>query len=474
MSAPLRFVVSAAGTGAGKTLVASALAATFARRGLRVRPYKIGPDYIDAYLATLVCGRPAHNVDAWLDGDDALRAHVEATSADADVLLFEGMMGLYDGDDAGTTSTAHVTRLLGARTIVVLDGWSASQTLAAVALGLRAYDPELAFAGAILNRVGGPAHERAVRDACARVGMPVLATIGYDASLVVPERRLGLDRAAGAARVAAVRVLAERLEGTLDFAALGLGDAAFDAEPEGGAERRRTTRPLVAASASPASRPVVALAEDDAFWFTYPETRTALEAAGARVVPFSPLAGTTLPPETRALWLGGGYPESYAAALAANVAMRGAVRAAVVAGMPTYAECGGYLYLLDRLATDDGDFPMAGAIRGSASSRDAALTIGYREASTGRETPLDAAGTHLRAYAYHYARPDVVAAPDVVAGSAEAGAAYRTASGDDGVAWPSGCASFLHRHFLTGDPAIARFVARAAAFDSTFAPTSAR
>jgi cobyrinic acid a,c-diamide synthase len=167
MSAPAQLVVSAAGTGAGKTLIALALCQAFRNEGFRVIAYKAGPDYIDARLYASVLGAPAHNVDLWLDGEEGVRRHVALTAGDADIVIVEGMMGLFDGDDAGATSTAGIANVLDAPVVTVLDTWSASQSAAAVALGLRAYDPRLRHLGVILNRVGGPSHAAAVRAACA-------------------------------------------------------------------------------------------------------------------------------------------------------------------------------------------------------------------------------------------------------------------------------------------------------------------
>lgn len=429
-------VVSAAGTGAGKTLAARALCAALRAAGRRVQPYKIGPDYIDGRLTARSAGRPAYNVDLWLDGPERTRRHVDATRGDADACVFEGMMGLYDGDDEGRTSTAHVALLLDAPVLLVLDGWTASQTLAAVAAGLRAYEPRLRIAGAILNRAGGAAHVRAVADALRTIGMPLLATIPYDAQAASLERHLGLDPHDDGARAAAVERIGALLATQLDLDALVSPRAAI-APP--------------AAASPPRTR--VAVAEDDAFWFTYPETLLALRAAGAEPVPFSPLHDAALPERIGGVWLGGGYPELHARALAENVSMREAIRDAVLRGVPTYAECGGMMYLAQRLATADGTYPMCGAIAGETSMAQPRLTIGYRRASALNDGPLDASGASVRGYEYHYAQ-SALGGP----------AAYRHDDGStEGIATPSLTASFLHRHFVAGDAAIARFVARCVA-----------
>ncbi len=464
------FVVTAAASGQGKTLVSLALCAALRSRGLRVAPYKIGPDYIDASFYARVAGRAAYNVDLWLDGEAGIRTHVAATRGESDVAILEGMMGFYDGANDGTGSTADVARVLDARAIVVLDCWASSQTVAAVALGLAAYDPRIAIAGVILNRVAGEEHERAIRDACVRANVTVLATVRYDVAYEAADRRLGLDPAAIERRVAAVDALAAEFAKNEALVALFSGAstiAASDATPatthanaNGGANGYANTIPNANADAAyaretpRATRPRIAYAHDDAFWFTYPETLDALRAAGAEPVAFSPLRDRALPDGTRGMWIGGGYPETYAADLEANTPMRVAVARACASGMPVYAECGGMMYLAERLHTEDGSFAMVGAIAGSTSIARPRLAIGYRDAVAAADSPLDRAGDPIRGYEFHYASAEI----------AEATPAYAFA-GDarDGAVRGNVVAGFLHRHFLTGCAPIARFVAACAA-----------
>jgi cobyrinic acid a,c-diamide synthase len=436
-----RFVVSAAGSGHGKTLVALALAKALRDAGARIQPYKIGPDYIDASFYARVAGRPAYNVDLWLDGEDGARAHVEATRGDADALLFEGMMGLFDGADDGSGTTADVARLVGARVVLVLDCWAASQTAAAVAFGLRAFDPRLDVAGVVLNRVGGVEHERAVREACARAGIAVLAAIPFAPEYRAEERRLGLDAAAVERRARAIDDLAVRLADS------GLVRSILDAPGESRAVES-------AGPAKPADPVRIAYARDDAFWFTYPETLVALRAAGAEPVPFSPLRDAALPEGTRGVWLGGGYPESFAAELEANAPMRAAIARAAESGMPIYGECGGFMYLAETLETENGTFAMAGVLRGATSIAEPKLRIGYREACACADSPLDPNGATFRAYEFHYASAQL----------AEPTAAYAHGNAvRDGAVRGNVVASFLHRHILPGSASLARFVAACAA-----------
>jgi cobyrinic acid a,c-diamide synthase len=443
MSAPAQLVVSAAGTGAGKTLIALALCQAFQNAGLRVAAYKAGPDYIDARLYASVLGAPAHNLDLWLDGEEGVRRHVALTAGDADLVIVEGMMGLFDGDDAGATSTAGIAHVLDAPVVTVLDTWSASQSAAAVALGLRAYDPRLRHLGVILNRVGGPSHAAAVRAACAHAQIAVLAAIERRDEYRFPDRMLGLDRAAFLAGAAAIETLATELSRQIDLRAL-ITKASSSELP---------------ATSPPPNRPTrarVAYADDAAFWFTYPETLDALRVAGAELVAFSPLHDRELPSAIGALWIGGGYPEDHADALEANDVMRTAIRDAVASGMPVYAECGGLMYLAETLHTADGPRAMVGAIAGATSIAQPRLQLGYRSATVAHRSPLDHAASVVRGYEFHYA----------TAMLASGSPAYTIGNGTDGAVRNNCVAAFLHRHFLPGDPAIDRFVDAGAAFIS--------
>ena len=401
-----------------------------------MQPYKIGPDYIDGRLTTRFAGRPCYSVDLWLDGEGAALRHVTATRGDADACVFEGMMGLYDGDNEGETSTAAVALLLDAPVLLVLDGWTASQTLAAVAAGLRDHEPRLRIAGAILNRAGGVSHARAVEGALRRSGIPLLGVLPFDGDVASAERALGLDREDAEARAEAVERVAARLRAELDLDALVPPSVHAAGEPRKAPSRVR-----------------IAVAEDEAFWFTYPETLLALQAAGAEAVMFSPLRDTALPPGIAGLWLSGGYPELHAATLAENAAMRSAIRDAMRDGLPTYAECGGMMYLAETLVTEDGAFPMCGAFVGATTIAEPRLTIGYRRAQACTDGPLDVRDAALRGYEFRYA-----------SGELAGQRAYRYEDGSTaGVATATACASFLHRHFTVGDPAIARFVAQCTA-----------
>jgi len=427
-----RLVVAAVATGEGKTLTGLALAALLARRGIAVQPFKIGPDYIDARLYEDVCGQAARNVDLWLDGPLKVRAHVQRAARGSFALL-EGMMGLFDGDNSGETSTAHVAAILDAPVVLVIDLWRMSQSAAAVAIGCAQMLPRVNIAGVILNRAGGPAHENAVRKAFEPTGIDVLAVLPHRAQWTIPERHLGLDRDRAGHVGEIASSIADVLEPQID-------PAFFDAAPQSAAPQSRSV-----------GRTAIAVAGDPALWFVYPETIEALEHAGARVLPFSPLRDEAIPPDAKGLWLGGGYPEAHAPGLAENESMRRSVASAVAAGIPVYAECGGLMYLAQEIETTGGVFPMCGVLRGRTSIVRPQMHIGYRRARALHDSVCDAGGDEIRAYEFHYANEALSEDP-----------AYEIDGKRVGAWRPRALASFLHRHFLAGDPAIERFVAQCA------------
>lgn len=455
MSVP-RLVLAAAASGAGKTTIAAALLRTARDRGLRVAPFKVGPDYIDPTHHAVAAGRPSRNLDGWLLPHDVVQVlfHRATTGAHAaDLAVIEGVMGLFDGrsgtDEAG--STAEMATLLRAPVVLVLDAGAMARTAAAVAHGLHTFDAALPLAGVVLNRIAGERHYAMCADAIrARTNLPVLGWLPKDPEIAIPERHLGLVLAGE--RPMALDRLAERATATLDIdGLLAVARAAPPLDAVADPFPSRATPP----GASPRAR--IGVARDAAFDFYYEDNLDLLRSLGAALVPFSPLADTALPDGLDALYLGGGYPELHAPQLAANVAMRAAVRAFAAAGRPVYAECGGLMYLSEALVDMAGTpHAMAGVVPG-VSRMQARLTLGYREAVALRDTPLAHAGQRVRGHEFHHS---------VLEGAPQA-PAYQQADGDatEGiVAGPrhNVLASYLHVHFGTDARLAERFVATAA------------
>jgi cobyrinic acid a,c-diamide synthase len=430
-------------SGVGKTTVATGLMAALTAAGHRVAGAKVGPDFIDPGYHALATGRPPRNLDAWICGPDAIAPLAGRAAAGADVLVVEGVMGLFDGAADGTeSSTADVAARLDAPVLLVVDASAMSASVAALVRGFRDHDPRIHLAGVVLNRVAGEAHAAMLVEALEPLGVPVLGVIGRDDALRWRDRHLGLvpvaERPEEARR--GLGVLAATVADRCDLPAVLA------------AARRAPTR-SVAPVAQPdpvgGRRPQIALAGGAAFTFCYEDNLDALRAAGAELVPFDPLRDDRLPDGVNGLIVGGGFPEVHAAELAANAGLTAAVRRAVASGLVTWAECGGLLWLG---ATLDGA-PMAGVLPTDSRLTDR-LTLGYREATVTRDCPLAAAGATLRGHEFHYS----VTEP---AGDA---LTLRSRFGQraEGYAGPSLYASYLHLH-LGGDPApAARFVAACA------------
>ncbi len=426
------FVLGAPSSGAGKTTIASAVIAALVRRGLTVQPFKIGPDFLDPGHLAAAAGRPCHALDPWLAGEEAVRERAARSAAGADLVVVEGAMGLFDGVDGRSEagSTAAVAKLLGLPVVLVVDASAAARSLAALVHGFATFDPDLPLAGVVATKVGGTAHVGMIRDALGAAGGPLLlGALPFDPAAAVPERYLGLHQAAepgpdGTRLAARERLdrLAALAEQHLDLERL----ARLEADPG----RWPAGAPLLASAAPPRHRPAVriGLAHDLAFSFYYPANLERLEAAGAELVFFSPTADPALPPALDGLYLGGGYPELHAAALAANRSMIESVRDFAAAGRPIYAECGGLLYLADRLVDAAGTpHAMVGALPGAVAAMSAGLVdFGYVEVETIRPTPLGPAGSRLRGHRFHCSR--LVSAP------AGAERAYRLRR-PDGAPW---------------------------------------
>jgi cobyrinic acid a,c-diamide synthase len=419
-------VIAGTHSGVGKTTVATGLMAALRRAGHRVGAAKVGPDFIDPGYHSIAVGRPSRNLDIWMSGIDAIAPLAARAGTDVDLLVIEGVMGLFDGAGDGTpSSTAEVARLLDAPVILVIDAASMSQSVAALVHGFATLDPHLRVAGLILNRVGSPGHETLLRDALRPSGIPILGVLMRDDRLVWRDRHLGLVPVAEHAHdiAASIDVLAELIASRCDLSAIvGLAATA----------PLRSTEDLVSPTAVEGGARI-AVASGPAFSFTYPDNLEALCAAGAELIPFDPCNDTSLPSDTTGLIVGGGFPEIYAAELGANTPLLADVRRRVSAGLVTWAECGGLLWLCDQLDTT----PMAGVVRARATMT-GRLTLGYRTATSTATTPLGAPGLVLRGHEFHYSTTEPAGELFTLVG--------RHGSGRGGFGNEHMIASYLHTH----------------------------
>jgi len=450
-----RIVIAAPRSGEGKTSVTLGLTAALQRRGMSVSIAKVGPDYLDTGWHHLASGGRARNVDVWTMGEQGVRAAYSVAERGADVVLVEGVMGLFDGDRAGAAecSTADVARLLDAPVVLVVDASRAAASLAALAHGFASFDPRVRVAGVVLNRFGAHRDRRAVQAAFDRVGLPVLGWIPPDDGAALPSRHLGLvqaeeDRDAGAAAI--VR-LGELVEHHCDVDALFALASSAPELPEATPTWSALCAPAGGESTAMAAAPRIAVARDGAFAFYYADNLDALRDLGAEVVEFSPLVDGSLPDDVDGIYLGGGYPEVFADALSANAAMRASIAAACADGIPVYAECGGMLYLLESLADETGrEFPMAGVLPASARMAGWLQRLGYAEAVLASGGVLGEAGTVVRGHEFRYSacEPDAGERP-----------AWTIAGEPRGFSAGNVTASYLHLNFAGCPEVAAAFVA---------------
>jgi len=349
-----RFLISAAHKSSGKTTLSIGLAAALRARGLTVQPFKKGPDYIDPLWLTHAAGRGCRNLDFFVSSTEEIRRQY-ACGHDADVCLVEGNKGLYDGLALdGSNSNAALARLLDLPVVLVLDARGMTRGVAPLILGYQAFDPALRIAGVILNRLGGRRHEAKLRAVVEHyTDVPVLGGVQEDPELALVERHLGLMPANEAAQAdAAIAAIAHQVAAQVDVDQLLALTAAAAPPP---------APPLQQTAPSPTMR--LAIAQDAAFGFYYSDDLAALAAAGAQLVPFDTLRDHRLPP-CDALLIGGGFPECLLDGLAANERLRNDIRTAIENGLPTYAECGGLMYLARSITWNGSTRPMVGVIPG--------------------------------------------------------------------------------------------------------------
>ncbi len=395
-------VISAPASGVGKTTLTLALARAWRNSGLRVQCFKSGPDYIDPAFHAAATGRASVNVDSWAM-DRGTISHLVSRGTDADVVLAEGSMGLFDGVAArgvsGTGATADIAEMLDWPVLLVIDPSGQAQTAAAIAAGLRDYRPGVRLAGVVLNRVASPRHEALVRRALLDAGIAVFGALPRHAEISLPKRHLGLVQAEEQAEIGklideAARFVAEHVD--LD----AVLRSAANWSPQPAASGLNVT--------PPGQR--IALARDAAFSFVYPHMLEAWRAAGAEISTFSPLADEGPDPGADVCWLPGGYPELQAGKIAANARFRSGLRA-FAETRPVHGECGGYMVLGSALTDADGiSHEMTGLLGLETSFAKRRMHLGYRLAELAAPMPGHQAGARLRGHEFHYST--ILAQPD--------------------------------------------------------------
>jgi len=447
-----RLVIGGTSSGVGKTTITAGLIAALRERGLRVQPFKCGPDYIDPSYHSLASGLSCRNLDSWMLSEKALIELFTHATGEASIAVVEGVMGLYDGrnglESAG--STAEIARWLRAPVILVMNVAKMSGSAAAIALGYRQLDPDLNLVGVILNNVGSSSHLRWVTEAVEKKsGVSVLGYLPKKDEMRLPERHLGLVPTAETGELSEyMERLREQVESTVDVATiLRLADTK---EPL----PQVTEGKLFPSQAEPV-QVTIAVAHDEAFSFYYQDNLDLLAAWGAELRFISPLHDANLPSDTRGVYIGGGFPEMYANELEANTGFRRALVEAAEAGMPIYAECGGLMYISQGIIDfEGGKHAMVGLVPGWAEMQKKRARMGYAVAETLESSIIARRGERLRGHLFHWSK---------LQGPTER-AAYRILEPEEQlegfILGPESniLASYLHLHFGSEPSLAKRFV----------------
>ncbi len=394
-----RLVIAGSRSGVGKTTITLGIMAALSQRNLKVAPYKVGPDFIDPGLHSLVTGTASRNLDLWLLEEETVLYLLQKNSELQDISIIEGVMGLYDGRGTKSeASTAHLAKVVDAPVVLVVDGSGVAASIAAQVLGYKLYDPELRLAGVIVNRVSGEAHYQLLRTVIERdVNLPCFGYLKKTDQIHLQSRHLGLIPGIEVRGLAGqTKQLVELVEETIDLDALvALADSA---------EEMKSTLNSRSAVNQMNSMVRIGLARDEAFHFYYQDNLDLLREMGAELVEFSPLVDGKLPEELDGLYIGGGFPEIFASQLMNNHGMRSALAEAVGEGVPTYAECGGMMYLTRGIENLEGErFEMVGVIPAVSLMTEKLQRFGYVEVEFAQNI-FDLKGVKIPAHEFHYSR----------------------------------------------------------------------
>lgn len=440
-------IIAGVSSGCGKTAITLGLMKAFARKGLAVQGFKSGPDFIDPGLHRLATGLPSHNLDGWMLDAEALTCLFRRNHDGCDLSVIEGAMGLFDGIGATSEegSTAQLAKILGIPVLLVVNARGMARSAAALVHGYAHFDPNLRLHAVLFNMSGSSTHTALLREALAPTGISVAGGLPRKDDLTLPSRHLGLVTAEDLdRREERLNHLADWVEGALDL------DALWDALPD-------YTVPPQNDGAGKIPEIRIGYARDRAFSFYYEENLRLLRLSGAELVPFSPLEDAGLPPALHGLYLGGGYPELYAAQLADNETLRGKIHAFCQSGKPVYAECGGFMYLMRSLTTKDGrEYPMVGAFDCSCAMQTRHQALGYRQVELTAPCPLGGPGLTARGHEFHYSR--LLDTDDSTTTAYRVSDRHGQTNAGAGMLKGNCLGSYVHLHFGSNPEMAARFV----------------
>ncbi|MFC0216688.1 cobyrinate a,c-diamide synthase [Paenibacillus chartarius] len=449
-----RLLIAGTGSGVGKTTLTIGLMAALRSRGLTVQGFKCGPDYIDPTYHTAVTGRQSRNLDTWMLERSVMKDIYNRASADADISVIEGVMGLFDGKDhlSNEGSAADIAMELDCPVVLVVNCQSMARSAAAVVKGFQHFAPGLRIAGVIANKVGSAGHYQMVQEAITQeCGLKTFGYLPRDNTLAIPERHLGLVPSVERGELDSFFAkLGDHVAETIDI------DAMLEASRYGDIH---TDDPSGASSifepAADRYTATIAAARDAAFNFYYPENFELLQAYGAELRFFSPLAGEPVPADADGLYIGGGFPEEFAQILAGDGKVKESVLRFIEQEQPVLAECGGFMYLTEVIVDREGQrYPMVGAIPGYVQMQSKLAALGYREVTGSEENRLFGEGLRARGHEFHYSIYQAPASP--------LPAAYKlTGRGGakaEGVVYKKLIAGYTHIHFGSAPELAKRYV----------------
>ena len=438
-----RLLVAGTHSGVGKTTVTLALLAGFRAKGRRVQPFKVGPDFIDPGHHHMASGRESRNLDGWMLGTDVNRTTFQKAAQDSDLSIIEGMMGLFDGSSPINEigSSAEIAKQLKAPVLLVVDGSAMARSAAAMVFGFVHFDPDAKIAGVVFNRIKSEGHYHILKEAVEKeTNVPVVGYLQPNSELTISDRHLGLRTALEGNDPTFYLKLGEAAASTLDLESIvQLAEKAQDWNESAVS----TPLPVVEVHGKPVR---VGVAHDAAFCFYYPENLSLLEQADGVLSRFSPIHDVAIP-DVDVLYLGGGYPEVYAKALAANSSMRQSIKVFAQKGGVIYAECGGLLYLTNVLRDFDGTlYDMVGLIPAEGVMSRTHMTLGYRTLTLTQGSAIGKAGMRIRGHEFHYSTLQPQGDLEYVGQISDAQGRDR---GPDGIVVGNVTAFYTHLHFST-------------------------
>lgn len=452
-------VVAGTHSGVGKTTISIALMAALRRRGLTVQGFKVGPDFIDPGFHAAATGRASHNLDGWMLAPDTNHMIFARATAEADVAVIEGMMGLFDGASGNNESgsTAEMAKLLQVPVVLVIDATAQARSAAALVHGFETFDPDLPVSAVISNYVASEGHYRYIQDSInTYCRAEPIGWLARNPAVALPSRHLGLVTAAEVMEESQLAILADRIEDGIDLDRLLALSAINDRAGAGQAETAKAARDCNSLTEMPVR---IGIARDRAFCFYYESNLELLKSMGADLIYWSPM-NDPLPGGLLGLYFGGGYPELYAARLSDNFGARYAVNSFVAAGGAVYAECGGLMYLTEAIVDTEGtEYPMAGVFPTRARMHRQLMAIGYAEVEGITETSntLLTAGETVRGHQFRHSEIDPM--PEIIARSYHIKARRPCGAPDaEGYIMNNCLASYIHLHFLSNPNFAARWL----------------